>query len=123
MKSLTKFLNESINESNVDRNEVRKFETLIASPGTERKIMKDSGLDQDVVSYALSYIEATIESMIDEHGDKWKKYMAEWIDGDFIDSFIEYMTDEMNLDREDDPFVNADHTKLVKALLKHLGLK
>lgn len=115
MKNLTEFLIESINESN----EISTFQKLIDNAATQRKIMKDSRFDEDVVSYALSYIEASIDAMVDEHGDEWKKYMAEWVSGDFAEVFAEYMVDEMGYDEE---FANEDLTPLVNAIQKHLGL-
>ena len=64
--------------------------------------MKASGVnDKKIIKAALAFVEASLEGIIEEYGDEAKEQIIQWLHDDFVESFGEYLEDELDMDDDE----------------------
>jgi len=109
MKPLTEHFMESLQ---VNEASTAKYEKILDDSKTHKKLAKETGLDMEIIQLACSYVEASLEGMMDDWGNDWIEHMQGWLTNDFSDAFAEYLEEEMDMEDVED----MDFTDLGGAL-------
>lgn len=129
MKTLRNFLNESLNNNNINEAKVNanNWVKLLSKPGIVEKVMKESGCsNKNIVSKAIDFCIDSEEYLVNGYDSSFTYYAENWLRGnEGGDNFTNQWLDGDSLTQKEIEWMednNIDAYDIACAIADELGL-